>query len=244
MTLLNKELDGIGMTSARVRDKMVETLQAEGISNPAVLKAMREVPRHIFVDSAISHHAYENIPLPIGWEQTISQPYTVARITELVLEGLESFQGPVKGSCNKVLEIGGGCGYQSAILSTLFKEVYAVERVGPLYMRALENIKKIGAKNINLAHKDGYEGWEDKAPFDAIIVSAATSEIPKALIGQLAQVSCLILPRGNEILQRLTLVLMDDGEKTVVEHDRVIFVPLLEGLRNASSNDSNDSNNE
>ena len=231
--LLNKELDGSGMTSARVRDKMVETLQAEGISNPAVLKSMREVPRHIFVDSAISNRAYENIPLPIGWEQTISQPYTVARITELILEGLESS----KASRNKVLEIGSGCGYQSAILATLFKEVYAVERVGPLYARSLENIKKIGAKNINFSHKDGYEGWEDKAPFDAIIVSAATSEIPKALMGQLAQSSCLILPRGNESLQRLTLVLMNDGEKTVIEHDNVVFVPLLEGLRNAPPND-------
>lgn len=230
---LNKSLEGIGMTSSRVREKMVEIIESEGVSNVEVLEAMGAVPRHVFVDSAISHRSYENISLPIGWEQTISQPLTVARITEIVLDALIK----LKMSRHKILEIGGGCGYQAAILAQLFKEVYSAERVSSLYTRAIANINKLGQNNIHFSYRDGYEGWSDEAPFDAIIVSAAATNIPQTLVKQLGANGCLVVPIGNETKQRLTLVLVEDGKTSVKELDEVVFVPLLKGLVDGTSHD-------
>ncbi|MBE8182722.1 MAG: protein-L-isoaspartate(D-aspartate) O-methyltransferase [Candidatus Portiera sp.] len=229
----NKALDGTGMTSSRVREKMVEMLEKEGVRNTEVLDAMGKVPRHIFVDSAISHRSYENIPLPIGWQQTISQPLTVARITEIVLDAMVT----LKARRHRILEVGGGCGYQASVLSGLFNEVYAVERINSLYTRAVANINKLGQKNIHLAHKDGFEGWEEKAPFDAIIVSAATSSVPKNLLKQLAPNACLVVPIGDGVRQKLTLVLANNGKVSTKNFDEVVFVPMLEGLKNVSAND-------
>lgn len=227
-SLPNKSLDGVGMTSTRVRQKMVDVLQRDGITNAEVLDAMGKVPRHVFVDSAISHRSYENIPLPIGWEQTISQPFTVARITEIVLDALASLNIPR----SKILEVGGGCGYQAAILAGLFDKVYSLERISTLYDRAVANISKLGINNIHFSHKDGYEGWDDEAPFNAIIVSAAAPYIPESLVQQLGSNGCMVIPVGGENAQKLNLVIVENGNSTVERLDHVIFVPMVGGLRN------------
>ena len=216
---------GSGMTSSRARLRLIEQLRDDGIKNEEVLNAMSEVPRHIFVDSGISHRAYENIALPIGWKQTISQPYTVARITEITLNGLTK----IGGSFNKVLEIGCGCGYQSAILSYLFKQVYAVERIAPLLEKAKQNIKQLNINNIKLAHRDGNMGWKEEQYFDAIIISAATDKIPEELSKQISYKGCIVLPLGEEKSQQLKFVTFNNGKAEISSYDGVLFVPLLEG---------------
>jgi protein-L-isoaspartate(D-aspartate) O-methyltransferase len=212
---------GIGMTSLRTRERMLARLREQGIQDEVVLSAMLSVPRHIFVDEALSIRAYEDVSLPIGFGQTISQPYIVARMSELLRHGK-----PLQ----KVLEVGTGCGYQTAILSQLAKEVFSVERIRPLVMKARGCLRELKCTNVKLAHADGNIGLAELAPFDGIIVTAAASHIPQELLDQLAIQGRLIIPVGtNE--QMLTLVERvseQHYQQTVLEP--VKFVPLLGGL--------------
>jgi len=209
------------MTSARTRERLIERLKEEGIRSEVVLNRVREVPRHLFVDEALSSRAYEDTALPIGHGQTISQPYVVARMTEAVIS---------TGRPSKVLEIGTGCGYQTAILAGLVGNVYSVERVGPLLRRARERLSRLGIRNVRFRHGDGWEGWNAHAPYDAIIVTAAPPETPRALLEQLAEGGRLIIPVGPRSHQELLCITRrgDKFEEELIGH--VIFVPLLPGL--------------
>ena len=168
---------GIGMTSQRTRDRLVERLRAGGIRNEAVLEVIRSTPRHLFVDEALASRAYEDTALPIGFEQTISQPFTVARMIEVARNGRE---------LGRVLEVGTGCGYAAAVLARVAKEVYSIERLAPLLEKARANLRPLRISNLRLSHGDGYKGLPEVAPFDAIIVAAAAPEVPQALKTQLA----------------------------------------------------------
>jgi protein-L-isoaspartate(D-aspartate) O-methyltransferase len=210
---------GIGMTSQRTRERLIQRLMEQGITNYSVLDVMRTTPRHAFVDEALAHRAYEDTALPIGWGQTISQPYIVARMTELALQA---------GRPNKVMEIGSGSGYQTAVLSPLVGEVYAIERIKALLDRSRERVRALRLRNVQLRHADGLDGWADKGPFDVILGAAAPEAIPPALLTQLAPGGRLILPVGG-VDQRLVMVTMgaDGPETTHVEN--VKFVPMLSG---------------
>lgn len=213
---------GIGMTSARTRGRLVQRLIAEGITNQQVLKAIEDTPRHVFIDEGLSHRAYEDTALPIGMGQTISQPYIVARMTQALLES---------GPMNKVLEIGTGCGYQTAILSKLCKTVFTVERIRALHMQARKTLGQLGIHNVQYLFADGFNGWMQNAPFDAIIVTAAPSQIPEKLLAQLADGGRMIIPVGRtETAQELILVERqgDEFKQTVIE--KVKFVPLVSGV--------------
>ena len=212
---------GIGMTSARTRERLIARLREEGIESEAVLNRVREVPRHLFVDEALSSRAYEDTALPIGHGQTISQPYVVAKMTEAVISG---------GRPSKVLEIGTGCGYQTAILAGLAGTVYTVERIGPLIKRARERLSKLGIHNVRFRHGDGWQGWKANAPYDAIIVTAAPPETPAALLEQLAEGGRLVIPVGPRSHQELLEIrrVGNQFEESLLGH--VIFVPLLPGL--------------
>src|SRR5580658_10446321 len=190
-------MSGIGMTSARTRDRLVQRLRDQGIANPAVLDRIRNVPRHIFVDEALGSRAYEDTALPIGFGQTISQPYIVARMTEALLEG-----GPLA----RVLEIGTGCGYQTAVLSPLVTTLFTIERIAPLMERARERIKELGLRNVRFRHGDGSVGWKALAPFDGILVAAAPLSVPQALLEQLQLGGRLVVPVGPETRQELVRV--------------------------------------
>lgn len=213
-------INGVGMTSQRTRDRLINTLKEQGISNEDVLSVIASVPRHLFVDEALSSRAYENISLPIGHGQTISQPYMVARMTELLLS-----EGPVK----RVLEIGTGSGYQSAILSKLVSSVYSVERIKPLLERARGKFRQLKLNNILTQYSDGGWGWPLKAPFDAIIVTAAPEVLPTSLLEQLVDGGQLIIPMGKKDEQELLVFhrLGDKFHKKSLE--KVSFVPLLKG---------------
>jgi len=219
--MMNPHLQGIGMTSPRTRDRMVKRLSEQGITNQKVLEAMRKTPRHIFVDEALASRAYENTALPIGHNQTISQPYIVARMTELLLEF---------GPLNKVLEIGTGCGYQTAVLAQLVKHVYSVERILPLQKKAKEQLWDLKIKNVNYLYSDGGWGWSDFAPYDGILVTAAPPEIPEMLLQQLAVGGVMVIPigakSGKQVLQR---VLRTDNSYQIEELEPVSFVPFLSG---------------
>src|ERR1700684_2576997 len=178
-------ITGIGMTSARTRDRLVQRLRDQGIANPAVLERIKNVPRHIFVDEALGSRAYEDTALPIGFGQTISQPYIVARMTEALLDG---------GPLGRVLEIGTGCGYQTAVLAPLVERIFSIERIEALYKRARERLKALEIRNVKLKHGDGAKGWKPQAPFDAILVAAAPLTIPESLVAQLALGGRLIVP--------------------------------------------------
>lgn len=214
-------LSGIGMTSERTRARMIERLREQGIKNEQVLTAMALVPRHIFVEEAMAHRAYEDTALPLILGQTISQPYIVARMIELLLEG--------RASLGKTLEVGAGCGYQAAVLAQLSKEVYGVERVGPLLARARENLKALKLTRIRLKHADGMAGLPEAAPFDSIIVAAAGAAVPPALLDQLAIGGRLIMPVGTAD-QVLLLVERTPQGFTERRCDAVRFVPLLPGV--------------
>ncbi|MEY4209848.1 MAG: protein-L-isoaspartate O-methyltransferase [Pseudomonadota bacterium] len=218
---MTRSLQGIGMTSRRTRDRMIARLRDQGIRNSEVLAVMAEIPRHIFVDEALESRAYEDTALPIGHNQTISQPYIVAKMTELLLE---------KGTPEKVLEIGTGCGYQTAVLANLVKQVYSVERIGPLVKKARDLLWRLNLKTIGFKHSDGSWGWPEQAPFDAIIVAAAPKEIPPALLDQLAMGGVMVIPVGGENGQQLHRITRTEKgfEDEVIE--RVLFVPFLSGV--------------
>ena len=212
---------GIGMTSARTRDRLVQRLREQGITNPAVLERVRNVPRHIFVDEALGSRAYEDTALPIGFGQTISQPYIVARMTEALLQA---------GPADNVLEVGTGCGYQSAVLAPLVARLNTIERIAPLLTRARERLKELGIRNIRFRHGDGSLGWKSHAPYDGILVAAAPLTVPDALIKQLKIGGRLIVPIGAEGAQQLVRLTRRDQR---VERDvlgPVAFVPLLGGI--------------
>lgn len=208
------------MTSQRTRDRLVSRLRAEGIRNEAVLDVIRNTPRHLFVDEALASRAYEDTALPIGYNQTISQPYVVAAMTNLVVSGKPS----------KVLEIGTGSGYQAAILAPLVDKVYTVERIEPLATQARQRFRKLGLRNIRASYSDGTEGLPDFAPYDAIITTAATEKIPEALLEQLSpKGGRLVIPVGGRDRQTLTLVTRNGDSYEQEQLDSVIFVPLLTG---------------
>jgi protein-L-isoaspartate(D-aspartate) O-methyltransferase len=214
-------LHGIGMTSQRTRERLIARLREEGIRDEAVLAAMLEIPRHIFVDEAIASRAYEDTALPIGYGQTISQPYIVARMTELLRSG---------ANLGRVLEIGCGCGYQTAILAKVAQEVYTVERIGPLLLKARAHLRELRARNVKLKHADGTLGLPDFAPFDGIIVTAAATRIPEELLQQMAVGGRMVIPVGNPD-QSQTLVLVErlPEEFRQTKLEAVKFVPLLGG---------------
>lgn len=213
-------LTGIGMTSQRTRARMVERLRDLGISDARVLHAMAAVPRHIFLEQALAHRAYEDTALPLGFGQTISQPFVVARMIELLVAGRE---------LGKTLEIGAGCGYQAAILGMMSKQVFAVERIAPLLARARDNLRQIKLSHVRLKHADGNLGLPEAAPFDTIILAAAATAVPRSLLAQLAPGGRLAMPLGGA---EQVISLIERGEKGFVESrfDAVRFVPLLPGV--------------
>lgn len=214
-------LHGIGMTSQRTRARMIERLREQGIRDERVLTAMAAVPRHVFVGAALAHRAYEDTALPLILGQTISQPYVVARMIELLLAG--------RSALGKTLEVGAGCGYQAAVLGTLSKQVFAVERLAPLLAQARDNLRTAKLSHVRLKHADGMAGLPEAAPFDTIVVAAAAAAVPRALLDQLAPGGRLMLPLGS---QDQVLSLFEKTEQGVVEtrFDAVRFVPLLPGV--------------
>jgi len=214
-------LNGIGMTSLRTRQRLVGRLREAGIRNEAVLQVMVDIPRHLFVEEALASRAYENTALPIGFGQTISQPFIVALMTEALLDGR---------SPRKVLEIGTGSAYQTAVLATLIEQVYSLERVGRLLERAAERLQLLNLNNVHLQHGDGSLGWLEHSPYDSIIVTAATQEIPPLLLDQLSVGGLLIVPLGSPTSQELIRLerKINGFEKRTL--GLVSFVPLLEGV--------------
>jgi len=216
----NMQRHGIGMTSQRTRERLIQRLYDEGLSNPKVLEVIRRTPRHLFVDEALSHRAYEDTALPIGNNQTISQPYMVGRMTELLL---------ASGPLDKVLEIGTGSGYQTAVLAQLVERVFSVERIQSLQERAKEQLTELNLRNVVYRWGDGWEGWNALAPYNGIIVTAGASEVPQALLDQLAVGGRLVIPVGEGTDQQLLLIIRE--EHGFVRHalEGARFVPLLSG---------------
>ena len=215
-----RNLGGIGMTSQRTRARMVQRLRENGIRDERVLAAMASVPRHLFVEEALASRAYEDTALPIGFSQTISQPFVVARMVELVLQ---------KEKTGRVLEVGTGCGYQAAVLAGLFPEAYSVERIKALLERARANLLPLRLKNLRLVHGDGYAGLEGAAPFQAIVVAAATRQVPQALLRQLAPGGRMILPLHEGAAQKLVLYERNGRGFVESELEPVRFVPMEAG---------------
>ena len=217
---MTEESQGVGMTSRRTRERLVERLRKGGISNPSVLAAIRDTPRHLFVDEALASRAYEDTALPIGAGQSISQPYIVARATDALLAGRR---------LDRVLEVGSGCGYQAAILSVLVSMVYAVERISSLVFRAREHLHRLGVHNVRIRHADGALGWPEHAPYDGIIISAAAETVPERLLEQLAPDARLIMPLGSDRHQTLISVRRTDQGFERHELESVRFVPMIGG---------------
>jgi protein-L-isoaspartate(D-aspartate) O-methyltransferase len=217
-----RSVAGIGMTSQRTRARMVERLREQGITDARVLEAMAVVPRHLFVEEALASRAYEDTALPIGFGQTISQPFVVARMIEVLVKDKKP---------GKVLEVGTGCGYQAAVLAQLASEVYSVERIREMLERARSNLRELRLKNLRLAYGDGAAGIAKAAPFDSIILAAAANEVPQALLQQLAHGGRMILPlrEGRADAQRLVLVERSRMGYTETALDPVRFVPLQPG---------------
>ena len=218
---LHSENRGIGMTSQGTRDRLVTTLRQEGISDERVLKAITQVPRHKFVDEALSSRAYENTALPIGQSQTISQPWIVARMTEAILDG---------GQPEKVLEVGTGSGYQAAILSHLVKTVFTVERIEELLKLARRRFHNLRLNNIYVRYADGHLGWPSQAPFDGIMVTAVAQSPPLELLEQLRIGGVLVIPVEKNGQQRLITVRRNEDGFEETDLGAVVFVPLLSGL--------------
>jgi len=218
---MNMRLNGIGMTSQRTRQRMIERLRDQGIKDEVVLAAMYEVPRHLFVDEALASRAYDDVSLPINYEQTISQPYIVARMIEVLRD---TASRPMK----RVLEIGTGCGYQAAVLAHVFPEVYTMERIQPLYERAKNQLRDLNIRNVTVRYADGSAGLPESAPFDGIIMAAAAPAMSAALREQLAIGGRMVLPLGRQE-QWLYLVERDERGFRESRLEPVKFVPLLMG---------------
>ncbi|GJM10902.1 MAG: protein-L-isoaspartate O-methyltransferase [Lysobacteraceae bacterium] len=211
---------GIGMTSQRTRDRLIERLRSKGITDDRVLSAMRSLPRHLFVDEALATRAYEDTALPIGRGQTISQPYVVALMTQtLIAEPMPK----------RVLEIGTGSGYQAAVLGMLVEKVYSIERIRELQRLARRRLLKLGLNNVHLKYVDGHVGWAEQAPFDAIILTAAANAVPDALFEQLADGGRLIAPVGSSMAQQLNIWRREGDQLVCQSIEAVTFVPLLGG---------------
>ena len=216
------DIQGVGMTSQRTRDRLIDRLQEKGIVNPDVLRVMRLVPRHLFVDEAMASRSYEDSSFPIGHGQTISQPFIVARMTELIMQS---------ELLDNVLEVGTGSGYQAAVLGGLVKNLHSVEVVTELHRNARDLLYKLGYRNIRTHLGDGSWGWEEAAPYDAIMVTAAPDEIPSALIQQLKIGGRMIIPVGAQNSEQKLQVVTRNNETnySVENHESVIFVPLVGG---------------
>ncbi len=213
-------IQGVGMTSQRTRDRLIDRLQQKGITHPDVLRVMRLVPRHLFVDEAMASRSYEDSSFPIGHGQTISQPYIVARMTELLMES---------ESLENILEVGTGSGYQAAVLGGLVKNLHTVEVIPELYRQSRDLLYKVGYRNIRTHLSDGSWGWADAAPYDAIMVTAAPDEIPSALIQQLKVGGRLVIPVGAQNGEQVLQVVTRNSESnySVENHESVVFVPLV-----------------
>ena len=208
------------MTSQRTRERLIQRLMDQGITRFEVLEAIRSVPRHLFVDEALAHRSYEDTALPIGYGQTLSQPYVVARMSELAL---------AQGRPKKVLELGSGSGYQTAILASLVDEICAIERIKPLLERARKQLRALRVRNVRLRHGDGLDGWASEAPFDLILGAAAPEHLPTQLLEQLAPGGRLILPVGSERQQLMMVTATPEGYvEEVIEE--VNFVPMVRGV--------------
>ena len=218
----NESQRGIGMTSERTRKRLIERLKEQGIKSRIVLDRIKKVPRHIFVDEALSSRAYEDTALPIGHGQTISQPYIVARMTEVLLSNVNG---------NKILEIGTGCGYQTAVLSPFFKKIYSVERINPLLIKTKRRLRSLGIYNVNYRHDDGWNGWEKYGPYDGIIIAAAAPQVPEKLLRQLGTGGTLIMPFGEKEKQELVIVYRDGDIFDYKRLGEVSFVPLIKGKK-------------
>jgi protein-L-isoaspartate(D-aspartate) O-methyltransferase len=220
---VKQHFDGIGMTSQRTRDRLMQRLMEQGIRSLEVLDIVRTLPRHIFLDEALAHRAYEDSALPIGFQQTLSQPYIVARMTELLFAA-----GPLR----RVLEIGTGSGYQTAVLARMpgVEQVYSVERIQPLQEKARQRLRALGLRQVQLRLADGGLGWPEQGPFDGIIGTAAPRELPAELLAQLAEGGRLIMPVGDERQQQLMLVTHTADGFQQQEVEAVKFVPLLSGV--------------
>ena len=216
--------NGIGMTSARTRDRLIDRLKDEGISHEAVLERLRNVPRHLFVDEALASRAYENTALPIGFGQTISQPYIVALMTQALVRHLRP-----GARLDKVLEIGTGCGYQTAVLAPFAGHIYSVERVRPLLRRARERLSQLKIRNVTLRHADGWRGWKTQAPFQGILVAASPAEVQPELVDQLDEGGRLVIPIGRRGAQRLQCITRRGAALDTEELGLVSFVPLVAG---------------
>lgn len=215
------QLSGIGMTSARTRDRLVQRLREAGIQDDRVLDTIRNTPRHFFIEEALAHQAYDDTALPIGHGQTISQPWVVARMTELLMAG---------GKRSKVLEIGTGCGYQTAVLAPFCDELYSVERIRPLQEQARKRLLRLGLAKVQLKHADGGFGWKNEAPFDGILAACARPDIPDDLLEQLADGGRLVMPVGDDRKQILTVVDREGDEFHTQTLDAVRFVPFQRGV--------------
>jgi protein-L-isoaspartate(D-aspartate) O-methyltransferase len=220
--MTGSRLSGIGMTSARTRERLVQRLQEQGITDARVLDRIRNVPRHLFMDEALASRAYEDTALPIGFGQTISQPYVVARMTAELLAA---------GVTRKVLEIGTGCGYQTAVLSPLVTEIYTIERIAALLGRARRSLRELKIRNVNFRHDDGSAGWPARAPFDGILLTAAPHAVPPQLFEQLSVGGRLIAPVGPDGAQELMRYTKTETGTLRECLGLVSFVPLLSGLQ-------------
>lgn len=220
VTQSNRDIQGIGMTSARTRDRLVRRLMEQGIQSKDVLEQIRNVPRHLFVDEALASRAYEDTALPIGLGQTISQPFIVARMTEALLD---NFTGET------VLEIGTGCGYQTAVLSPLVKKIYTVERIPELLRKTKKRLRQLDIYNVQYRLGDGWEGWRKYGPYDGIIVAAAAEDLPQKLLEQLAPAGRLVIPVGPAGRQELIMVTRQNDHFEQASIGLVSFVPLVKG---------------
>ena len=220
---MSSTLRGIGMTSERTRSRMIERLREQGIRDERVLAAMAAVPRHIFIEEALASRAYEDTALPLGFQQTISQPYVVARTLELACSGRE---------LGKTLEVGAGCGYQAAVAAMLTRELFAVERIEQMLVKARKHLAQLRLTYVRLKHADGNSGLTEAAPFDTIIVAAAATHVPQALLDQLAPGGRLVLPLAGtgKGEQQLSLIERTADGFVTTRHDVVRFVPLMAGV--------------
>lgn len=218
----NLLMQGVGMTSQRTRERLIQRLVDQGVTDWRVLDVIRNTPRHLFLDEALAHRAYEDTALPIGHGQTLSQPYIVARMTEILLGAA--------GKLDKVLEVGTGSGYQTSILAQLVANVFSVERIKPLQDKARDRLRQLGLRNVQLRHADGGFGWPEMGPYEGILSTAAPQVVPQELLAQLAPNGVLVIPVGGQ-QQDLQLIIRDgDGDKFITQVlEPVKFVPLVPG---------------